>query len=497
MRLPRRTERVRGLAALRDQQDERSLRRALAVAVLGRELRGRGYPRDLLDDVFADERRVVRGAARDELHARDALGQQAVHLEVREPAEEGLVDRLRRLVDLLQHEVLEAAFLRVLKRPRDSLWFSLHDVALGVLDRHPFRRDHDHLPVHHVRNAVRVPQEGGHVRGEEVLVWAEPDHERALVPRPDDLARFVRVDRQDGVRPADVAERLAGRGLEVAVVIGFDQVDEALRVRLTHERVASGLQLFPEARIILDDPVVGQGDLPGAVDVGIRVHLRRRPMGRPPRMRETRRALQRRELRLEVRDEAFVLHDLQGAPYDRDAGTVVPAVLEALQAVEQDREGIPAARIPHDPAHLQDHRSRGDRAAEPRTGFHAGPLIHDRPGRRVHAVRDLDVLANERADLRDGMPGAFDVYVAGSGGGQEARPRDDARSDHGLLDDARGTEDDIVHQDRIRDGRQGADANVLAQARRRQEDGIRTDLTSGADRQRALEVLARADHAAV
>src|SRR2546426_230934 len=80
---------------------------------------------------------------------------------------------------------------------------------------------------------------------------------------------------------------------------------------------------------------------------------------------------------------------------------------------------------------------------------------------------------------------------------QPAGPCDDAGSDHGLLDDARGTEDDIVHQDRIRDGRQRADPNVLPEARRRQEDGIRTDLTSGADRQRALEVRARADHAAV
>src|SRR5206468_7462344 len=59
MRLPRRTERVRGLAALRGPEDEGPLRRALAVAVLGRELRGGGDARDLLDNVLPDERRVV------------------------------------------------------------------------------------------------------------------------------------------------------------------------------------------------------------------------------------------------------------------------------------------------------------------------------------------------------------------------------------------------------------------------------------------------------
>src|SRR5207247_10931993 len=41
MRLPGRAARVCGLAALRDEEDEGSLRCALAVAVLGRELRGR------------------------------------------------------------------------------------------------------------------------------------------------------------------------------------------------------------------------------------------------------------------------------------------------------------------------------------------------------------------------------------------------------------------------------------------------------------------------
>src|SRR3989454_11823790 len=50
MRLPRRAERVCGLAALRDPQDERPLRGPLAVAILGRALRGRRDACDLLDD---------------------------------------------------------------------------------------------------------------------------------------------------------------------------------------------------------------------------------------------------------------------------------------------------------------------------------------------------------------------------------------------------------------------------------------------------------------
>src|SRR5437867_8435554 len=135
MRLARRTERVRGLAALRDQEDEGPLRRALAVAVLRRELRGGGDARDLLDDVLPDERRVVGRTARDQLDARDAFGEEAIHLEIREPAEEGLVDRLRGFVNLLEHEVLEAALLRVLEGPGNPLRFPLDRVVLEILDR--------------------------------------------------------------------------------------------------------------------------------------------------------------------------------------------------------------------------------------------------------------------------------------------------------------------------------------------------------------------------
>ena len=253
---------------------------------------------------------MVRRAAGDELHARDPFRTEAVQIEVREPTEERLVDRLRGLVDFLQHEVLEPALFRVFEGPCDPLRLAGHRVPFEVLQRDAFRRDDDHLLVHHVHDAVRVPQERRHVRCKEILVRPDSDHEGAFVPRADHLPRFVRVNREDRVRAADVVERLANRGLQIAVVIGLDQMDEALRVRLGRERVSAGFELLPQARVVLDDPVVRERDLPGAVHVRMRVDLRRCAVGRPTRVREPGRALQWRELRLEVRDEPFVFHDL-------------------------------------------------------------------------------------------------------------------------------------------------------------------------------------------
>src|SRR5207302_32096 len=79
-----------------------------------------------------------------------------------------------------------------------------------VRERDALRSDDDHLLVHHVQDAVRVPQEGGDVGSEEVLVRPDADDERALVPRPDDLSRFVRMDRQDRIGSAGLMQRLPG-----------------------------------------------------------------------------------------------------------------------------------------------------------------------------------------------------------------------------------------------------------------------------------------------
>src|SRR3972149_91299 len=122
--------RVRGPPARGDQDHERPLRGGRSVPVLGGELHGRGHARDLLQDGLPHPRRVVRRPARDELHAREPVAEEAVRLHLRHPAEERAVDRLGLLVDLLEHEVLEPSPLRVLDRPGDPLRLPFHGLAL-------------------------------------------------------------------------------------------------------------------------------------------------------------------------------------------------------------------------------------------------------------------------------------------------------------------------------------------------------------------------------
>src|SRR5207245_9001068 len=106
----------------------------LADRVAVAELRGNidpdRQPRQALDQELAHERRVPGGPARDqmELPARAKLLVGDLHLVeedlpalLRDSSQKGVADRPRLLVDLLQHEMLEARLLRHDRIPGDAL----------------------------------------------------------------------------------------------------------------------------------------------------------------------------------------------------------------------------------------------------------------------------------------------------------------------------------------------------------------------------------------
>ncbi len=186
-------------------------------------------------------------------------------------------------MDLLEHVVLVAAEL-------DGLGIPVHleGLALDGLARsgeHPYRRVGylDDLTVLDDEELVRLPEQGLHGAGQEVLPFPEPDDERALVAGRDDLAGLLHADRRDREGPFEPpehpGERLAQRlpGLDP---LG-DQVRHHLRVRLGTEGDAPPLQLLLELREVLDDAVVDDGDAPISAEVGMRVLLAGTPVRRP------------------------------------------------------------------------------------------------------------------------------------------------------------------------------------------------------------------------
>ena len=80
-------------------------------------------------------------------------------------------------------------------------------------------------------------------------------------------------------------QRAADGVLEAVVLhLALDQVRDDLGVGLGDERVALALQLVLQVEVVLDDAVVDDDDLAGAVAVRVRVLLGRPAVRRPARV---------------------------------------------------------------------------------------------------------------------------------------------------------------------------------------------------------------------
>ena len=116
-------------------------------------------------------------------------------------------DRLRLLVDLLEHERLVAVLLGVLVVPVDLEFLPLARAVFDRDERGAVLRDRDDLAVLDQLHAPRLPQERGDRRGEEHLPVADADDERALQPRADEHLRMLAVDDDE----REMARRAARR----------------------------------------------------------------------------------------------------------------------------------------------------------------------------------------------------------------------------------------------------------------------------------------------
>jgi hypothetical protein len=118
--------------------------------------------------------------------------------------------------------------------------------------------------------------------------------------------------------------------------------------------VAFALQLLLQVEVILDDAVVDDDDLAGAVAVGVRVLFSRPAVGGPARVADA--VVARNRLQ---RDDVFELGKLSGAApqidrtvaHDGHTRRVVAAVLEPAQPFDEDRDDFLRADISDDSAH--------------------------------------------------------------------------------------------------------------------------------------------------
>ena len=179
-----------------------------------------------------------------------------------DPPEQRVAHRARLLVDLLQHEVAVAALLGLHRVPGDALGRPRRPRRpVASVMRHRVGRDRHDLAVVQEEEVAGVGQEGRDVGGEEVLAFAEAHDQRRPEARADQGLRLVLVQEHEGVDPLELADGLAHRVLEGALVVVGHEVGDHLGVGLGHEACGPppARRAF-RAQVVLDDAVVDDHD---------------------------------------------------------------------------------------------------------------------------------------------------------------------------------------------------------------------------------------------
>ena len=267
---------------------------------------------------------------------------------LRHAAEDRFARGGRLLEDLLEHEVLVAGLLRHDRIPQHALRRLGDRAAEEIGERDAGARDDRHLLVAEEHDVAGVAEDRRDVGRDEELAVAEADDDRRAVADGDDLFRIVGRDQHQREQAAHQQQRPPHRVLEPVVLhLALDEVRDDLGVGFGDELVALPLQLLLQIEIVLDDAVVDDDDLAGAVAVRVGVLLGRPAVRRPARVADAVVAGDRVQ-----RDDVLEIRQLAGAApqvdravvHDGDARRVVAAILEPPQPVDENRARRPSVR---------------------------------------------------------------------------------------------------------------------------------------------------------
>ncbi len=245
---------------------------------------------------------------------------------------------VRLVVDLLFHEVPVVALFHQGGGGRDDALWPGDAVAGGVEDAGAVVVDGDEIALVQIGDAVG---EGAHRQGvgaDEHFADAMAHHQgTAAAGAHDQLVLAVDEDTQrKGAGQAVQGGLERNQRVRAPIDVVVQELGDDLGVGVALEGAPLGLQLLAQLGIVLNDPVMHQGDSAGPLGVG--VALGRGAVGGPAGVADADGAEQ----------GVLVQHGLQGADlalgaaafdmvadHGGDAGGVVAAVLESFEAVDQ------------------------------------------------------------------------------------------------------------------------------------------------------------------
>ena len=258
------------------------------------------------------------------------------------------------LVDLLEHEMLIAALLRRFRIPRHFKDFLLHRFARAIRDLDAVLADNRKLTVTENIGAARARNDGGNIRGDEVFPLTETDDERIVLFRANEHIGMRLAHERERIRALDAAQYLTHCRNEITRIHLFKQVDNDLRIRLGLELVSLRDEFFLEGQIVLNDAVVDNRKIFMTIRMGMRVHIGRPPVRRPPRMTDAERADRDAPLDL-LAQRRETPHALLNADLtvliDRNPRRIIAAIFQFGQPVQKKLRRLTISDIPDNSTH--------------------------------------------------------------------------------------------------------------------------------------------------
>lgn len=343
---------VGGFAGLTDRNHQRiRFDDRVAVTKLRRLLHRGGDSGDVFEVVLPDQSGVHAAAASGDHNPGDlrefARGQvqagedRVAHLEI-DPAADRVFDGFRLFKDLFEHEVRIISLFGGGGVPVDLGDFAFDRHVFDVAQVDLFRSQQRDVAVVEVDHLPGVGQQRGDVAGDEVLVFADADDDRTSFAGDHDLIRIEQRDDRKSVGPGELLKRRCGRGEQVPLVSVRDQVGDHFAVGFGAEGVSFGPKMAPQLLMVFDDAVVDNRKAAGFIEVGMCVRGRRCAVGCPAGMGDAA-AAEGFEFgpggdgfreRLDFPDTFDGVEPaLRG---HRQAGGVIPAILQSFESVDQD-----------------------------------------------------------------------------------------------------------------------------------------------------------------
>ena len=202
-----------------------------------------------------------------------------------------VIQTLRLLENLLQHEVVVAALLYLTEVDIHRLYFQLLFFAKNAHYLKLFAQTNDSnvaiLQIHHL---VRIIDNRTGIRAYEEFILANAYYKRTLFAGSNNLAGVALVHDSDGIGTYHLMQRHLHGFEQRQVLLHHDilhKLHENLSICVALEFYALRLKLRLDVGIVFDDAVMDDGKVVSARIVRMGISCRGLTMSRPPRMGNT------------------------------------------------------------------------------------------------------------------------------------------------------------------------------------------------------------------